>query len=114
MQEPHEPQGINFGESIPVAALGTLSGVAIAIVVPWLLLTYGQSLGVYVLTGLIILALCIGGLVSLVSAFFGLVIPRHAHGRWMDPERWMDFAREAQQWRHDAPRGRKSERVKRP
>jgi hypothetical protein len=80
--------------------------LAIAIGVPWVLLTNGQSLGPHVLTALIIIALCIGGAVSLVSAFFGLVIPRHIHGRWMDPERWRNFAREREDWARETRRGR--------
>lgn len=77
--------------------------MAIAIGVPWVLLVNGQTLGAPVLTTLIIVALCAGGLVALVSAFFGLVIPRHVQGRWMDPERWQKFARERQRWHGRRP-----------
>lgn len=77
-----------------MATVGVLSGTAIAIGVPWVLLANGQTLGAPVLTTLIIVAIGSGGLVALVSAFFGLVIPRHVQGRWMDPERWEKFARQ--------------------
>ena len=99
-QSQHE-HGVSFGGGGHVAAVGALSGMAIAIGVPWVLLANGQSLGAPVLTTLIIVALCVGGLVSLVSAFFGLVIPRRVHGRWMDPERWQKFARENRRWKEE-------------
>jgi hypothetical protein len=100
--------GVSFGGGGHVAAVGALSGMAIAIGVPWVLLANGQSLGAPVLTTLIIVALCAGGLVSLVSAFFGLVIPRRVHGRWMDPERWRKFAAENRRWKEERHRWKKA------
>ena len=95
---PQDQSGVSFGAGNLVAAVGTLSGMAIALGVPWVLLANGQSLGSPVLTTLIIVALCVGGLVSLTSAFFGLVIPRHVRGRFMDPEHWRKFAMERERW----------------
>ena len=93
-------EAVSFGRGGSIAAVGALSGVAIALGGPWVLLAYGQVLGTPILTGLIIGALAMGGLISLVSAFFGLVIPRHVgHGPWMNPERWRHFAEHRRQWR---------------
>jgi hypothetical protein len=40
-------------------------------------------------------------MVCLVSAFFGLVIPRHLRGGpWMDPDKWRRFARDQRRWHH--------------
>ncbi len=43
-QNQHE-HGVSFGGGGHVAVAGTLSGMAIAIGVPWVLLANGQSLG---------------------------------------------------------------------
>jgi hypothetical protein len=91
------PQSLSFNASSAVAIGGALSGASIAVGVPWVLLANGQSLGPSILTALVILAMAIGGGVSLVSAFFGLVMPRHIDRSWADPERWRkwrEFKRE--------------------
>ncbi|HTB21171.1 MAG TPA: hypothetical protein VK914_00545 [bacterium] len=81
--------------------MGTLSGVAIALGGPAVLLSLGQSLGPAVLTTLVVISLAGGALVALTSAFFGLVIPRHLRGGpWMDPDKWRRFAREQRRWHH--------------
>jgi ABC-type branched-subunit amino acid transport system permease subunit len=58
-----------------IAFVGVIAGVAIAIAVPYMALVYGQSLGQVVVTIVVLAALCIGGAISLVAAFFGAVIP---------------------------------------
>ncbi len=88
-----------------VAVAGIVGGFGIAVGGSAVLLGLGQSLGPAVLTVLVVLALVGGGLVCLVSAFFGLVIPRHlGQGPWMDPEKWRRFALERRLWheRHGA------------
>ncbi|MGH7441250.1 MAG: hypothetical protein ACREKE_01105 [bacterium] len=83
-----------------VAVAGIVAGLGIALGVPTILLSLGQNLGQVVLTVLVVLALAGGALVCVVSAFFGLVIPRHMHGGpWMDPDRWRRFALEMQRHR---------------
>jgi hypothetical protein len=89
--EKQVPHALSFNTSSAVAIAGALSGAGIAIGAPWVLLANGQSLGPGILTALVILALAIGGGVSLVSAFFGLVMPRHIDRSWADPERWQKW-----------------------
>ena len=79
---------VQFKEGAGVAVAGVLGGVALALGGSWILLSQGAVLGAKVQTTLCILALALGGLVALVSAFFGLVIPHHVHrepGEW---EKW--------------------------
>ena len=63
---------------------GVVGGVIIALGVPWIILSYGQVLGQTVQTGLVIGSIALGGLITLASAFFGVVIPSHVndyHGK---------------------------------
>jgi len=84
-----------------VAVAGTLSGVAIAIGGTWLVLAYGPALnlGTNILCALVVVALGLGCLVSLTAAFFGLVMPRHMHGPWLDPAHWERMAERKRRWR---------------
>ncbi len=66
--------------------------------VPYVLLAFGSVLGSGVQTALIIAALAIGGMVCLVSTFFGLVMPRRIPGAWTRPEHWQGWARQGRQW----------------
>jgi hypothetical protein len=92
---------LNFGGSGPVAVAGTLSGVAIALGGTWMVLAYGQGLGTGLLCTLVIVALVMGAGVSLVAAFFGLVMPRHMHGPWLDPAHWERLREHRRRW-HEA------------
>jgi hypothetical protein len=65
-------------------------------------LANGQALGQVVLTSLVVAALVIGGGISLVSAFFGLVIPRRVGGPWGDPKTWAEWGKKWKQWEHEA------------
>lgn len=95
----NEPD-LRFGSGM-VAVAGVISGLGIAVGVPAILLSLGQNLGQTVLTVLVVLALAGGAMVCLVSAFFGLVIPRHLRGGpWMDPDKWRRFARDQRRWHH--------------
>ncbi|MBI3830460.1 MAG: hypothetical protein HY291_13150 [Planctomycetes bacterium] len=67
-------ESIRFGGG-RLALIGVFAGVAIALGLPWLVLVYGQHLGATVLTIIIIASLLMGGLIALVAAFFGAVIP---------------------------------------
>ncbi len=89
----HEDK-VLFSALIPFA--GLLGGVAIAVGLPYVTLVYGSggadaatSLSTAAQTGIIILALLIGGAVAFCSAFFGIVIPRRvaggsSHGNYRD------------------------------
>jgi hypothetical protein len=78
-----------------VAVTGIAGGVLIALGFPLIVMAYGQSLGPTLVAVFTLSGLLIGGLVALVGAFFGLVIPqqvngggagpwrRHAWGHWM-------------------------------
>jgi hypothetical protein len=92
---------LRFGSGL-VAVAGVIAGLGIAVGVPAILLSLGQNLGQTVLTVLVVLALVGGAMVCLVSAFFGLVIPRHLRGGpWMDPDKWRRFARDQRRWHHE-------------
>ena len=92
---------LRFGNGL-VAVAGAFSGVAIAVGGTATLLALGQSLGPAVLTTLVVLCLAGGSVVCLVSAFFGLVMPRHLRGGpWMDPDKWRRFAEERRRWHHE-------------
>lgn len=77
------PKGdVQFGGGHGIAVTGILGGVVIALGLPWILLAYGQVLGTTLVTILVCGALVIGGGVSIVSAFFGLVMPKVVRGHW--------------------------------
>ncbi len=59
---------------------GALAGAAIAIGVPWVLLTHGQALGSSTQTLLVWVAVVMGGVTTMMSAFFGLVMPSQVGG----------------------------------
>jgi hypothetical protein len=100
-QGPKNDPDLRFGSGM-VAVAGVISGLGIAVGVPAILLPLGQNLGQVVLTVLVVLALAGGAMVCLVSAFFGLVIPRHLRGGpWMDPDKWRRFARDQRRWHHE-------------
>lgn len=66
---------VRFSQRASVSIAGVLGGVIMAMGVPWVVLSCGQILGHGVLTTLCIIAIVLGGTVSLASAFFGLVMP---------------------------------------
>jgi len=71
------------GHSLAIAAL--FAGVAIAIGVPAVVLGLGHSLTPTMQLWLVILAVCAGGLTSVIAAFFGTVIPSYVSGKWDTP-----------------------------
>lgn len=73
-------ESLRFGGR-SMGAIGVLGGVAIALGLPYLVLTFGQGLGP-VMQGLIVIgALVIGGGVACVAAFFGAVMPTVIEGQ---------------------------------
>lgn len=88
MNETSQNEVVRFS-STGASVAGCVSGVAMSIGVPWVLLTHGQALGSASQTILVWVGVCLGGLIALVSAFFGLVMPsqvgtnpwEHHHGR---------------------------------
>lgn len=70
---------VNFGASKFIATLGVIAGLCIALGVPALVLMYGIALGPVVITILCLFAMCAGGFVATVAAFFGIVIPSRVH-----------------------------------
>jgi hypothetical protein len=92
---------LRFGNGM-VAVAGAISGMAIALGGTAAVLYLGQGLGAVLQCTLVIIALGGGSLVCLVSAFFGLVMPRHLRGGpWMDPDKWRRFAEERRRWHRD-------------
>ena len=63
-----------------VAVTGIIGGVVVAVGFPWIVLANGQSLGPTLITIFVLTGLLFGGLVALVAAFFGLVIPQQVNG----------------------------------
>jgi hypothetical protein len=98
--EKREPEKVHanvvFGGGNLVAVTGIIGGVVLALGFPWIVLAYGQALGPTLLVVFIISGLSAGGLVALVSAFFGLVIPREVGGG--APPWWIS---ELKSWRKE-------------
>ena len=69
-----------FGGSGLVGVAGVLGGVALALGFPWIVLAYGKDLNPTLVVIFVLAGLLIGGVVALVSAFFGLVMPRQVGG----------------------------------
>ncbi len=85
-----------------MGVVGVLSGVAISIGVPYVVLAQGANLGSGVQTALIIAALVVGGSVSIASAVLGLVMPRRIPGAWTRAEHWKGWARQGREWKRFA------------
>jgi len=91
---------VSFGNGLSngiVAAAGALSGLGIAVGVPAVMLPFASVMGQGVVTGIIITAVVLGAMVCLVSAFFGLIMPRRVGGPWGNPESWAALT---DKWRH--------------
>lgn len=58
-----------------ISLFGMLVGLVIAVGLPYLVLVYGSALGVGVQATIMIIAVLVGGLISITAAFFGLVMP---------------------------------------
>jgi hypothetical protein len=74
MSEKGQQEVVRFSTT-GAAVAGALAGVAIAIGVPWVILAFGQVLGAHTQLILVWVGVIMGGLISLTSAFFGLVMP---------------------------------------
>lgn len=106
METTEDKNEVSFGGGNGTAVAGILAGLVMAVLVPFVLLAYGQALGATALLWLVVLAVSTGGAVSIVSAFFGLVMPHHVRGKFMQPDAWREFAREARAWEREGHRGR--------
>jgi len=78
--------GVEFHKQWFLPATGVIGGVAIALGLPWILLVHGAQLNTAARIVLIFLAVIGGGLITLASAFFGLVLPAKAWGGGGDPD----------------------------
>lgn len=78
--------GVEFHKQWFLPATGVIGGVAIALGVPWIVLVHGSQLNTAAQIVLIFLAVIGGGLITLASAFFGLVLPAKAWGGGGDPD----------------------------
>jgi hypothetical protein len=103
MQEKSENTEIRFGNGA-ISAVGAVSGMGIAIGAPWVLLEHAAILGQVATTCLVVLALAMGGAISLVSAFFGLVMPRRVGGPFGDPKAWAAWGEKWRQWEREGHR----------
>ena len=70
--------------TIVVGVVGVLGGVAIACGVPVIVIKLGSHLPGWFHGLVIVLALLIGGLTALVSAFFAIAVPKEAQSGWAD------------------------------
>jgi hypothetical protein len=95
-----EQGGICFGSGNSIGAFGVMGGVLIALGVPYIALAYGQSLGTAAQITIAIIGASSGALVSLVAAFFGIVMPSRIAGRMMSPDHWMRWAQMAHAHKH--------------
>lgn len=75
---------VRFGGK-QAAMVGVVGGVAVAAGLPTVILIYGAHLGVPAQVALVILALLIGGVVTVISAVLGIVIPTSASGGTRGP-----------------------------
>ena len=76
VSQQEQEQPVRFAlDRAAISVSGVFGGVLMAMGVPWIVLAFGQTLGHGVLTTLCILAIVLGGTVSLTAAFFGLVMP---------------------------------------
>jgi hypothetical protein len=73
---PFEQPGMKFGSS-GASVAGSLSGVALAMGVPWVLLSFGQVLGEGTLKWLVVTTVIAGATMAVLSALLGLVMPSH-------------------------------------
>src|SRR4051812_32108117 len=64
---------------------GAISGVVMAIGVPWVVLAHGAALGPGTQTALVWVGVIAGALIALTSAFFGLVMPSQVGGPHGNP-----------------------------
>ena len=88
-------QQVQFANSSCIAVTGIIGGVVLALGFPWMILAYGQALGPKLTVTFVIAGLVVGGLVTLTSAFFGLVMPRSVggwHGHCRDLSSLIDEA----------------------
>jgi hypothetical protein len=95
---------VRFGDGISsgiVAAAGALSGLGIAVGIPVVILPSAAVIGQGMVTGIIITALVLGATVCLVSAFFGLVMPRRVGGPLGDPESWAALTDKWRGWERE-------------
>jgi hypothetical protein len=86
---------VSFAAGSAIAVTGIIGGVCLALGLTWLVLAYGQTLGPTLVVIFILVGLLVGGVVALVSAFFGLIMPRQVGGG-VPP--WM--LRELKHWIH--------------
>lgn len=73
---------IDFGRHRFLAWLGLMGGILIALFVPLVTLTFGQNLPAWGHLIIIALALLVGGTLSCISVFFGIVIPVAVQKCW--------------------------------
>jgi hypothetical protein len=71
---------VTFGRGDLIGMTGIIGGVVLALGFSWIVLAYGQALGATLTVIFVLAGLLMGGLVALVSAFFGLVMPRQVGG----------------------------------
>jgi hypothetical protein len=62
--------------SVMLVYVGILAGIAIAVLLPYVILVYGSHLSEFATALLIILALLSGGITTLVAVVLGIVIPK--------------------------------------
>ena len=77
---------VKFGGGGIASVAGVFGGVAIAALVPLVLLVYGQILGQGIQVMLVIISVIGGIVISLTATFFGMVMPSSVHEQWKDKE----------------------------
>lgn len=103
--EAKDKDSVRFGGGGAASVAGVIAGACIAMGVPFIILNFGQLLPQSVLTGLVIAGVSIGGTISLVSAFFGIVMPMSVSGRWQDQGDWGDWHNRPRKTEENAEKG---------
>ena len=78
-------ESLSFGSAKVIGALGVVSGAAVAVGVPCVVLAFGENVGMGSVSAVILSAIGILGGVALgiVAAFFSIVVPSEAAKRQM-------------------------------
>lgn len=85
-EAPQEPQQVvEFARGHTLALAGLVAGVLIALLVPLIILKYGERLTDKMQMTVIIVAVSLGGAVALTAAFFGTVMPTAVRPDHHDP-----------------------------
>jgi hypothetical protein len=98
MNQPEKIHGkVSFGEGNVIAVTGIIGGTAVALGIPWIVLSHSQGLSTALIVTFVVVGLLIGGAVAAASAVLGLVMPREVGGG--GPGQINDWIRWGMEWK---------------